>query len=193
MTTTIEKRPGEALKWTVNAAVDQWAPEQVAALYAELGREPSAGELAEVFAPTRVERAGNMLLTAGLTLVMSRLTSNTLQAVDPTHTRIGVGNSNAAEAVGQTDLQAAAGSANRWFMTMDAAYPSVAAGVLTARATFAAADANFSWAEWGIDVTSGAAAAGATVGTTLLNRKVAALGTKVNGAVWQLTVTITLA
>lgn len=190
MTSTIA--PRDLLKWTVNATVAKWSPDQVAALGAELGHEPTADELDEVFIPQLVEQAGNLLTTAGLTLVMNRLTG-TGQALDNTHTRLGVGNSNAAEAVGQTDLQATAGAANRWFMTMDATYPSVAGGVLTARSTFAAGDANFAWAEWGIDVTTAAAAAGATVGTTLLNRKVAALGTKVSGAVWQLTVTITLA
>lgn len=184
--------PVEALKWTVNSTVAKWTPDQVASLSAELGHEPDAAELATYFEPEVVERPGNLLTTAGLTLVMNRLTG-TGQAVDNTHTRLGVGNSSTAEAVGQVDLQAAAGSANRWFMTMDATYPTVAAGVLTARSTFAAGDANFAWAEWGIDVSTTTAAAGATVGTTLLNRKVAALGTKVSGAVWQLSVTITLA
>ncbi|MET8149391.1 hypothetical protein ACIBSW_34560 [Actinoplanes sp. NPDC049668] len=140
-----------------------------------------------------VEQDGNLLTTAGLTRIMSLLVGAGGQAADNGHTRLGVGNSAVAEAAGQTDLQAAAGAANRWFQVMDATYPQVAAGVLTAKATFGSADGNFVWNEWGLTVDNSGSISGTTVGQTLLNRKVAALGTKAAGAIWVLTCTITLA
>lgn len=94
---------------------------------------------------------------------------------------IGVGDSATAFAAAQTDLQAAA---NKLRKAMDATYPTLAANVMTFRATFGTADANFAWAEWGV---FNAAAAG-----TMMNRKVEALGTKTNTQTWQLTATITL-
>lgn len=187
----------DAAKWTVKSTVAKWTPDQVATLGVELGREPTADDLARRHEPELVRVDGNLLLTSGVTLIMNRLISNSQQPADNGHTRLGVGNNNNTttlnEAVGQTDLVAPPGSANRWFMTMDAGYPSVLNGVLTARATFIAPDANFTWNEWCLDVTSGAASASAVVGATMLNRKVAAYGAKVNGAVWQFTVSITLA
>lgn len=184
-------RRSEPIKWTVNAMVDKWTPSQVDNLRRELGREPTSLELAGAYTPDHVEHPDNMLTTAGLTLIMNRLVgTGSTMAVDNTHTRIGVGNGTSPELVGQTNLT----GATTYFMTMDATYPTVNAGVLTARSTFGANDANFVWAEWGIDVNTAAAAApGATVANVLLNRKVAALGTKASGAVWQLTVTLTLA
>jgi hypothetical protein len=53
---------------------------------------------------------------------------------------------------------------------------------ITFRSTFASADANQAWNEWGIDN-----------GTRMLNRKVAANGTKASGQTWQFTVTVALA
>jgi len=187
MTSTLA--PRDLLKWTVNATVAKWSPDQVAALGAELGHEPTADELDEVFVPQLVEQPGNLLTTAGLTLVMNRLTGSG-QAVDNTHTRLGVGNSSTAENVADTDLKAAAGSTNRWFMTMDATYPSVAAGVLTARSTFAAGDANFAWNEWGIWNSTSTTDANAN----MLNRKVEdpSLGTKTSAQSWQIAADITI-
>jgi len=185
-------RRHESVKWTVGATVEKWSPEQVQAATAELGHAPSAAELAAFTPPETIGSDGNLLTTAGLTRIMTLITG-TGQAATPTSTRLGVGNSATAEAVGQTDLQAAAGAANRYFMTMDGGYPSVAAGVLTARAVFGTGDANFAWAEWGLDIGTPTVAAGTTVNAVLLNRKVASLGTKVAGSVWTLTTTITLA
>jgi hypothetical protein len=93
---------------------------------------------------------------------------------------IGVGDSTTAFAAAQTDLQAAT---NKFRKAMDATYPQVAANVLTYRATFGTADANFAWQEWGV---FNAASAG-----TMMNRKVESLGTKTSAQSWQLTVTIT--
>jgi hypothetical protein len=66
----------------------------------------------------------------------------------------------------------------------------IAAGTATQRlsftATFATGDANFVWAEWGID--QGVAGSGTAAATTpLLNRAVSAQGTKVSGQTWTAT------
>jgi hypothetical protein len=96
--------------------------------------------------------------------------------------RIGVGDSNAAFAVGQIDLQA---GANKIRKGMEVTFPLRAANVLTFRSVYATNEANFVWNEWAV---FNAAAAG-----VMLNRKVENLGTKTSAAVWQLTVTLTVA
>lgn len=95
---------------------------------------------------------------------------------------IGVGDSTAAFAVGQTDLQAAT---NKMRKAMDATYPSGGSNVIAFRSTFGTADANWAWQEWGI---FNAAAAG-----TMLQRKVESLGTKTSAQTWQFTTTLTFA
>lgn len=93
---------------------------------------------------------------------------------------LGVGDSTAAHAAGQTDLQAAT---NKLRKAMDATYPSGAANVITFRATFGTGDANWVWNEWGTFT--------AASGGTMLTRKVEALGTKTNTQTWQFTATLT--
>lgn len=95
---------------------------------------------------------------------------------------LGVGDSTAAFAATQTDLQAAT---NKLRKAMEATYPTRATNVLTFRSLFATGDANFAWAEWGV---FNAASAG-----TMMSRKVEALGTKTSAQSWQLTTTITIA
>lgn len=135
---------------------------------------------------------GNLLTTAGLTRITSLITAAGGQGATNTSSRIGVGNSSTAEAVGQTDLQAAAGASNRYFMTMDATFPTTSAGVITWKATFGTADGNFAWNEWCIDIGTPTVTAGTTVNATMLNRKVASLGTKTSAGTWVATATITL-
>jgi hypothetical protein len=132
----------------------------------------------------------NLLLNAGITRILNLLIGAGGTAFNNANTRVGVGNSSTAEAAGQTDLQAAAGSSNRYFNMADASNPSVSGQTMTVVSTFASANGNFTWSEWGIDNGS---TAGTTVTAPLLNRRVAAMGTKTSGATWALTVTITLA
>jgi hypothetical protein len=136
---------------------------------------------------------GNLLTTAGLTRITSLITGAGGVAFTNTTARIGTGNSSTAAAVGQTDLQAAAGSTNRWFQIMDATFPTTAAGVITAKATFASGDGNYAWLEFGIDIATATVTSGNTVNTTLLNRAVISQGTKTAGQSWTATATITLA
>ena len=93
---------------------------------------------------------------------------------------IGVGDSSAAFAAGQTDLQAVT---NKLRKAQDATYPQRSGNVVTLRSTFGTADANWAWAEWGVF--------NAATGGTMMNRKVDANGTKASGQTWQFTVTAT--
>ena len=94
---------------------------------------------------------------------------------------LGVGDSSAAFASSQTDLQAAT---NKTRKSMDATYPSRSANVLTFRATFGTGDANYAWNERGI--------VNASSSGQMLSRKVISLGTKTSSASWQLTCTDTV-
>lgn len=90
--------------------------------------------------------------------------------------RLGVGNSNAAFNASHTGLQ----GAQTAYKPMDATYPQRSGNVVTYRATFGTADANFAWEE--IVVDNGAQA---------LSRTVTPLGTKTSAASWVLTHTQT--
>lgn len=186
-------RGHERAQWRVKASVEKWDADQADYVRRATGViAPSGALMADYATPTVLEVDGNMLLTAGLSRLTSLLIGAGGQALTNTACRLGAGNSNTAEAVGQADLQAAAGAANRWFQVMDATFPTQANGVVTFKATFGANDGNFDWREWGVDVSAPVAASSAVVGPTLFNRKVAALGTKANGAIWALTATVTI-
>lgn len=121
------------------------------------------------------------LTTAARDHIAGILIGEALTDFNNANAHIGVGDSSTAFAAGQTDLQAVT---NKLRKAMDATYPSRATNVLTFRATFGASEANFAWNEWGI---FNAASSG-----TMLTRKVEALGTKANPAVWEITATLTL-
>ena len=121
------------------------------------------------------------MTTVGRDYIAQALVGEAFTAFNNANARIGVGDSTTAFAAAQTDLQA---PANKLRKAMDATYPQRAANVLTFRATFGTAEANFAWNEWGV---FNAAAAG-----QMLNRKVEALGTKTSAQTWQLTVALTL-
>jgi len=99
---------------------------------------------------------------------------------DSSNAYIGVGNGTAAFSPTQTDLQ----GTSKFRKAMDPGYPTVTGNVITFRATFNHSEANFAWNEWGVF--------NAATGGTMLNRKVASLGTKDNTQTWVLTVQITL-
>ena len=140
------------------------------------------------YAEEVVECPGNLLLNAGIAHILDQLHGATTDPLNNANTRLGVGNSATAEAATQTDLQAAAGAANRQFKLMNATYPSRAAQTASYQSDFTSGEANFIWNEWGIDNGN---ATGTTVVAPMLNRKVASLGTKATGT-WTLTATLTL-
>lgn len=193
----------DAIQWSARARVDKYGLEQLAECRAALGldREPNGPELLAYFGASDdyIESDGNLLTRQGKKRIIDRLVGTASnQALDSTHLRIGVGNSNTAAVDTQTDLQAAAGASNRQFELADSAATvgsGASSGVMTVVATFETGDANFAWEEWGID---GGTADGTTVTTEgnttpgLINRKVTTLGTKTSAASWVFTVTITI-
>jgi hypothetical protein len=101
---------------------------------------------------------------------------------DNTNARLGVGDSNTAEAATQTGLQA---TTNKTFKAMDATYPQRTNQTVEWRATFGSSEANHGWQEY--TVVNAASDSGKN-----LNRKVADKGTKVSGETWTLSLQITL-
>lgn len=132
---------------------------------------------------------GNLITNAGWTRMMNLFTNQgATQAFDATHCRIGVGNSNTAEAYTDTDLGAAAGSANRWFQLVSGA-GTLGTRTLSFSATFGTSDGNFAWNEFGLDQGT---ASGNTVTAILFNHKAGiAQGTKASGQTWTATATLT--
>ena len=95
---------------------------------------------------------GNLLLNEGINELWTLVCAATAIRFDNTNAYTGVGDSSAAEAATQTDLQAAT---NKLYKAMDAGYPTYgSAQKATWRSTYASADANFVWAECTVSNTS---------------------------------------
>lgn len=154
--------------WTAAYYDGDWTPDQIDA---GLAGAPSAV----------CEAEHNLLVTAGITLLLNLLIGAGGTAFSNANAYLGVGDSTTAAAIGQTDLQAAT---NKFRKAMDATYPQVSGNVVTFRATYATSEANFSIQEQAV---FNASAAG-----TMLNRKVTDLGTKTSASTLQLTLTITI-
>lgn len=184
----------QPIRWIPRARVDKY--EQSAVEWVErqsgiLAPDANTIEAYGVRPYESIEVDGNLLTTAGLTRLTNLLTAGGGQALTNTSTRLGVGNGAGTAAVGDTDLSAVAGAANRWFQVMDATFPSASAAVVTFKSTFATGDGNFAWNEWGLDIGTPPVTSAATVNAVLFNHKTsAALGTKASGS-WALTVTVT--
>lgn len=183
----------ESILWRPVVTVEKYDDDQVSYVSRKMGLAvPSGADLALLVEPYEVVvKAGNLLTTAGLQRLTNLLIGAGGTALTNTTARLGVGNSATAAAVGQTDLQAAAGSTNRWFQPMDATFPTAVNGVVTLKSTFVTGDGNFVWNEWGSDIGTATVTAANTVNATLLNRAVQSLGTKASGS-WVLTATITV-
>jgi hypothetical protein len=168
----------EAARWRADWRLDKY--------HGEVTAEDIAAGRAVPYESVPVP--GNILLTAGITRLLNLLAGAGGTAFNATNTRIGVGNGNTAEAIGDTDLSAAAGAGNRQFKLVNGA-PTVLTNTISWTAVFSTSQANFAWNEFGID---NGTADGTTVVAPLLNRKVSSLGTKTSAGTWTLTVTITL-
>jgi hypothetical protein len=127
------------------------------------------------------ERVDNLFLTAGINELWKLFSGQSANVFNNANALIGIGDSNAAAAAGQTDLLA---GANKTYKAMDATYPTVpAAAAIQYRSTFGGADANYAWNEFVLKHGGSA---------ICLDRGVQALGTKVNGATWIATLTLSL-
>lgn len=205
MNTVVDVSPEELAVIAGNADKNKWKVRtKVAKFEGDWNGEQIDAGLAG--APYEVvEHEDNMIMIGGSSALWETLIGNgtgtaaqTLTYFNNGNAMIGAGDSSTAEANTQTDLQAVTGSTHRQFKAMDATYPIhadsvsvVGAQTITFRATFASADANFAWNEWVIANWSSATTTLLTTGR-ILNRKVAANGTKASGASWQFTVTITI-
>lgn len=184
----------EPCRATTHWKIQRWGEYDTQFLTRNLGYAPVGADFEryglEPYLTTQL--VGNLITNAGWTRLMSLLTNqNATQALDDTHTRIGVGNSNTAETYTDVDLGATAGSANRWFQPVSGA-GTLGTRTLAFSASFGPTDANFAWNEFCLDVTSGIAAAGNTIGALLFNRKAGvAQGTKASGQTWTATATVT--
>ena len=176
MTRTLERH--ESGLWLARARIDKYEGD-----IAPFQREGRAHEFLKRTKPYDVfEEEGNILVTAGITALLQLLGATASPtAFSNANGYLGVGDSNTAASAGQTDLQA---SSNKLRKAMDSTYPSVSGAVITWKATFASGDANFAWEEWAIFNASSSG--------TMLNRKVASMGTKASGSSWAFTVTVTL-
>jgi hypothetical protein len=182
----------DVIDWHAHLTVARFDEEQTRAAVELLGREPTAEDFArlgiEPYLVSEVDR--NLLTTAGIGRIVTLITAGTGNLISSTTARVGVGNGVGTAAIGDTDLSAAAGSANRWFQTCTVTSPS---NVLTFAATFGTADGNFAWNEWGVDIGTATVSSGNTVNAVLLNHKTSiAQGTKASGQTWTATATITL-
>ena len=157
-----------------------WLPEGHPVSSAWLRRITEAEEIQEF--------EGNLLLNAGIQRLEDILIGVAGTAFNAANSRLGVGNVATAEAASQTDLLAAAGAANRQFKVMNATFPSRATQTISWQSDFTSGEANFVWNEWGVD---NGTSNSTTVVAPMLNRKVAALGTKSTGT-WTLTGTLTI-
>lgn len=182
----------DTARGTTHWRVDRWDAEQTAWVQRRSGLvAPQGADFARLaVAPyLSTELVGNLITNAGWTRLMNLLTNQGgTQAYDATHTRIGAGNSNTAEAYTDTDLNASAGSSNRWFQLVSGA-GSLGTRTLAWSATFGSSDGNFAWNEFGIDQGT---SSGNTVTAPLLNHKAGiAQGTKASGQTWTATATLT--
>ena len=142
-----------------------------------------------------MEVYGNLLLNEGIqrmqdmtmiaTVLSNQVGSNPWSN---SNSFLGVGDSFTPEAATQTELQA---PSNRFYKAMNATYPSRSNQTVSFQSDFVTSEANFTWSEWSVAAgATSASGAGFLLGTTNLNRKVAALGTKASGT-WTLTAQVT--
>jgi len=161
--------------WRVERWHGDWTAEQLAAGRAGDPYEISEGE-------------GNLIMCGGVGALWNRLvnTSPSVGAYDNAGARIGIGDSTAAEAATQVDLQAAT---NKVRAGMTPTYPQHTDGTgptattVTFQSSFDGSTANYDWREWGLFNAAG----------RMLNRRVFNQGTKASGSTWQFTVSLTLA
>ena len=142
-------------------------------------RDPRNPYGRRIATPYETIEADNLLLTAGATYALGRLTSDSAAKLDATTGRMCVGDGGTAVSASQVDLQ----GTNKFRKVFDGV-PTVSGNTLQAVTTFLTSEANFTWAEAGL--------ANSASGATLVNRFLQAFGTKTGSLQWILTISITL-
>jgi len=126
-----------------------------------------------------IEKEGNLLLNAGIDEIWDLVVGDSANHFNNAGAQIGVGDSAAAAAATQTDLQA---STNKTYKGMETSYPASTSQKATFKASFGDSEANYAWNEWVVRQSTS---------LKCLNRKVESLGTKSSGT-WTLEVNVTL-
>lgn len=121
------------------------------------------------------------LVNAGRNHIASAIIGGAVTAFNNANAYIGLGDSNTALNVAQTDLQAAS---NKVRKAQEASFPTIATNVLTWKSVFGISDANYAIEE--------AAVFNASSVGTMLCRKVGSLGTKTSAQIWTVTYEQTL-
>jgi hypothetical protein len=141
----------EAIEWRVHTTIAKYDGDFTA-------EQIDGGEADDAHLET-VEADGNLLLIGGVSAIWQMLIGNgtatggqALTFFNNGNARICVGTASTAEADTQTTLTGLVGKA------MDATYPlhtdstgTAGSKTITFRSTFASADANQAWNEWGVD------------------------------------------
>jgi hypothetical protein len=184
--------------WDAHARVAKYSPDQVAWATQRMGYEPDGARLSLLFRNPEdgvVEEAGNQLVTVGLNLLTSLLEGGAGTPFAHADAIVGVGAGTTAMTVADVALTDD-NSSNAWYQQADSSYPTQSNGVITCNCTFTSGNANFAWQEWCLatgsaGITAGDHLSAAATGVVMLNHKVASLGTKVSGASWVFTATVT--
>lgn len=177
---------------------EKWSEEAVDFVRGKLGLDRSqdvgSSEL-RLYVPEPEEILvvpGNLLLNEGIDRLLDLLIAAGGTSYANANAYIGVGDTSTAASASQTELQATANAANRFYKAMNATYPSRSSETVTWQSDFTSAEANFHWNEWTIAAgATSASGSGFLVGTTNLNRKVQDLGTKATGT-WTLSAAVTI-
>lgn len=192
--------PADGISWTAHARVERFSPAQTAAASALAGgAEPSAEHLRATGAPEHgiADEHGNILVTAGLALITNLIEGGGGTPFAHADAILAVGSTATAATIADTAL-GADNTAGAWYQQADVGFPTASGGLITCQSTFGTTSANFTWAEWCLATGSGGITPGirlslVATSPTMLNHKIAALGTKASGAAWVLTATVTLA
>jgi hypothetical protein len=200
----------DGIKWLASAHIDKYSPDQVAWATQRLGYNPKGFELEALFAQPEdgiLDVQGNLITTAGLGNLTNLLIAGGGDGLTAAKTVLGVGSTATAAAVGDTALgangTAGNGTVGCWYIAADSAptrtTTTVTNDTVQVVGTFNTSASDFAWQEWGWAVQSGTGAitpsatlASTTAGTeTLINHKIASMGTKAGGATWVLTTKVT--
>ncbi len=160
--------------------------------YGEIHERALAELATQGVAPIETIHADNSLVNTGLTDYNNLLIGAGGTVYSNANALMGAGDTGGATGVGDVDMKAATGATHRYINAMDATFPTVLNGVLTFRATFAAANGVFTWLELATTTTAGGAV-GTGALTRMLNRFLSSPGAKPNTQSWQVTETMTLA
>ncbi len=192
--------PGDTLiNWSAHAQIKKYSAAQVAHAVSKLGYEPQGNKLSLMFSEPEdgiTEEPGNLLVTAGLNLITALIEGGAGTPFAHADAIVGVGAGTTTATTADTALTDD-NTSNAYYQQADSSYPTQSNGVITTQCTFASGNANFAWQEWCLATGSGGITAGdhlsaVATSVTMLNHKVASLGTKSSGASWVATLTVTL-